>query len=107
MASPFEPAGDGIRVHLRVAPRASRNGITGTMPGADGRTRLKVSVTAAPEGGRANAAVMKLLARAWGVPKSSLEVVAGATDRNKVLLVSGSDRDMLGRLESWLGEHGM
>ena len=94
---PFALADDGLRVALRVSPRASRNGVTGIADMADGR-RVKVSVTAVPEGGKANAAVIKLLAKAWRVPKSGMEVVAGATDRNKLLLIRGGDRDLLTRL---------
>jgi uncharacterized protein (TIGR00251 family) len=94
---PFSLAGDGVRVALRVSPRASRNGIAGVAGGPDG-PRLKVAVTAAPEGGKANAAVLKLLAKAWRLPKSRLEVVTGAADRNKVVLIHGGDAALRDRL---------
>ena len=96
---PFSLGADGLRVALRVSPRTSRNEIAGVTEAADGR-RLKVAVTAAPEGGRANAAVLKLLARAWRLPKSRMAVVAGASGRNKVILIRGGDaaiRDRLSR----------
>jgi uncharacterized protein (TIGR00251 family) len=94
---PFILADDGLRVSLRVTPRASRNAITGIGDSADG-PRLKVSVTAAPEAGKANAAVVKLLAKAWRVPKSRMDLVAGATDRNKLLLIRHGDKDLMDRL---------
>ncbi len=94
---PFALAGDGLRVALRVAPRASRNGVTGIVETPAGR-RLKVSVTAAPEAGKANAAVIKLLAKAWRVPKSCMEMVAGTTERNKLLLIRGGDRALMNRI---------
>jgi uncharacterized protein (TIGR00251 family) len=94
---PFTIADDGLRVALRVSPRASRNAVTGIADMTDGR-RVKLTVTAVPEGGKANAAVIKLLAKSWRVPKSSMEVVAGATDRNKLLLIHGGDRELMTRL---------
>ena len=94
---PFALAGDGLRVALRVASRASRNGVTGIAETQDGR-RLKVSVTAVPEAGKANAAVIKLLAKAWRVPKSRMEMVAGRTERNKLLLIRGGDRALMNRI---------
>ena len=69
----------------------------------DGTQALKVSVTEIPEDGRANAAVIKLLAKEWGVPKSAIRLVRGDVDRNKVLEVSGG-RGLLTRIESWLAE---
>jgi uncharacterized protein YggU (UPF0235/DUF167 family) len=57
-----------------------------------------VAVTASPEGGRANEAVIALLAKAWRVPKTSITVVAGATARRKTVLVAGETRDLMARL---------
>jgi uncharacterized protein YggU (UPF0235/DUF167 family) len=45
-------------------------------------------VTTVPEGGKANAAVLKLLAKALGVPKSRLAIVQGETGRDKVIEIS-------------------
>ena len=56
-------------------------------PGPDGA--LRVRVTAPAEDGRANAAVMALLARAWRLPKSALAIVGGQTSRTKRILVRG------------------
>ena len=55
-------------------------------------------VTAVPEAGRANEALIKLLAKQWGVAKSSISLVAGATDRNKILHVAGDAGDLMARL---------
>ena len=63
---------------LRVTPKARRNGLTEGAP-------IKAEVTAAPEDGRANAAVTALLAEALGVAKSRLTLIKGATSRDKVL----------------------
>jgi len=97
----FERADGGVRVAVRVTPKASRNAVQGIMMGADGRRMLKVAITAAPEGGKANAAVMEILSKAWRVPKSSIEVAAGAADRSKILFVAGEAAELLTRLSGW------
>ncbi|SNS50019.1 DUF167 domain-containing protein [Tropicimonas sediminicola] len=73
-----ELAEPGTEIAVRVTLRASRNAVEA---GPEG---LRVLVTSVPEGGKANAAVQKLLARALGVPKSSLTLVRGAKARDKV-----------------------
>ncbi|KAA0686661.1 DUF167 family protein [Azospirillum brasilense] len=97
-AAPFEAMADGVRLALRVTPKASRNAIAGLAATASGGTALKVTVTAVPENGKANEAVVKLLAKAWKLPKTSLTVVAGATDRNKIVHVAGDPADLMRRL---------
>ena len=68
----------GTEIALRVTPKASRNAIVA------GEEGLRVYVTVVPEDGKANAAVVKLLAKALGVAKSRLVLVRGATSRDKV-----------------------
>lgn len=97
---PLEPADGGLRVTLRVTPKASRNAVAGLADTADGGRVLKVTVTAVPENGKANEAVIKLLSKAWKLPKSSLTVVAGATDRNKILHVAGDPAALMPRLSA-------
>lgn len=72
----------GNRLTLRVTPKASRNAI---VPAETSGDPLRVYVTTAPEGGKANAAVLKLLAKALGVPKSNLTIVQGETGRDKLV----------------------
>ncbi len=98
MAGPLEPVADGLRLTLRVTPKASRNAIAGLVDTADGGRVLKVTVTTVPENGKANEAVVKLLAKAWKLPKTSLTVVAGATDRNKIIHVAGDPAALTPRL---------
>ena len=73
----------GAEIAVRVTPKASRNAVL-----RDG-TALRITVTTVPEGGKANAAVLKLLAHALGIPKSRLELIRGATARDKVFRVLG------------------
>jgi len=98
---PFAADRAGVRVAVRVAPRASRTAVSGLAAEADGGTAVKAAVTAAPEGGRANAALIKLLAAEWGVPKSAVTVTAGAGDRRKTLHVAGDPEALLPALEAW------
>lgn len=74
------------RLDCKVSPGASRNAVTGWL----GDT-LKMSVTVAPERGKANAAVEALLAAALGLPKSAVVVVAGHTARTKRIEIAGID----------------
>lgn len=91
---------------LRVQPGASREGIEGLISPPDGQVALKVRVCAPPEGGRANAALVKLLAKAWNLPKSAISIVSGHGQRRKTLLVSGDPADLEPRLRDWLARLG-
>jgi len=77
------------RLTVRVTPRGGRDAIDGWSRDAAGRAVLKVRVAVAPADGEANAAVIALLARALGRPKSALRVAAGATARVKQIEVEG------------------
>jgi len=103
-ATPFIRVADGVRVVLRVTPGASRTGIAGLAETVTGGRALKVSVTVIAEGGKANDAVIKVLAKTWRVAKSSLTLVAGHTDRNKIIHVSGDPETLMSRLASHLPE---
>lgn len=100
--SPFSVARDGLRVAVKVQPGARRAGIDGAVELAGGKAALKLRVTAPPEAGKANAAVIALLAREWGLPKGAIEVAAGASSRNKVLRVAGEPAALEARLRRWL-----
>ena len=98
--TPFKPVADGVRVAVRLTPKASRNAIAGIAEAGQGEAVLKVMVTAVPEAGKANEALIKLLAKEWGVAKSSISLVAGATDRNKIVHVAGDAADLMARLNA-------
>lgn len=99
---PFEPVREGLRVHIRLQPRARRERIEGVVAEADGRVALKVAVTAPPEDGKANAALVALLGKSWRLPKSAMEIVGGATDRRKTLLLRGDPASLQATLSSHL-----
>jgi uncharacterized protein len=76
-------------VSLRVTPRGGRDDIDGIETLSDGRRIVKVRVRAIAHGGVANRAVLGLLAKALGVPKSSVKLLSGATSRIKQVAVEG------------------
>ncbi|GAB3118135.1 DUF167 domain-containing protein [Novispirillum itersonii] len=97
-SGPLFPAAGGVRLHVRLTPKASRDAIQGLADEADGGQVLKASVTAVPEDGKANAALIQLLSKAWKLPKSGFEIIAGATDRRKTLLIHGDTQTLLDHL---------
>ena len=74
-------------VAIRVTPRSARPGIGGWRAGADGREELEVRVAEAPADGAANAAVVRLLAKALGISRSELSIISGQTARHKRLAI--------------------
>ncbi len=68
---------------------------------ADGSTTLKATVTAVPEAGKANTALLKLLAKTWKLPKTSLSVASGATARHKVVHIAGDPAALYKMLVEW------
>lgn len=81
---------DGVTVRVRVQPRAAREAIFGERAGA-----LVVRLTAPPVDGRANAALVRLLARALGVPAGHVHVLRGASGRDKTLRVESVSASMV------------
>jgi len=84
---------DGVTIAVKVHPKSRRAGLHGVAPSADG-PRLRIHVTEAAEDGRANRAVCDAMAAVLAVPRSSVDVMAGASSREKLLRVAG-DRDSL------------
>jgi hypothetical protein len=96
-----------LTVALRVTPRAGRDRIDGMVDESDGRNALKITVTAAPEDGQANDAVLALLTKAWRIPKSQMMIARGAASRRKTLHIAGDGPALKERLDTWLREaHG-
>jgi uncharacterized protein (TIGR00251 family) len=101
--APFVVVDGGVKLAVRLTPKASRDRIEGVAEDAEGRAVLKVSVTAVPEDGKANAALIKLLAKEWRLPKSTMDIVQGAADRRKVVFISGEAEQLRQRLEQRMG----
>jgi uncharacterized protein (TIGR00251 family) len=78
------PTPEGGRIRLRVKPGGREDRVLGELGGA-----LKVEVTAPPERGKANAAVVRLVSAQLGVGRSQVTVVSGAGSQNKVVEITG------------------
>jgi uncharacterized protein len=85
-------------IAIRVTPRSSRPGIGAWRIAANGHEELEVRVAASPTDGEANAAVIKLLAKKFGVPKSSVEIVSGGASRHKRIALPIDEAELRARL---------
>lgn len=86
---PWQVSDEGFVIAMRLTPKAAVDRIEGIVTLADGRSMLQARVRAVPEKGKANAALEMLLAKALGVPKSAVSVIAGGTSRLKSVRVDG------------------
>ena len=75
-----------MRLHLKVIPKSSKDRVVGWVG-----DRLKVQVSAPPERGKANDAVVEVLASALGIPRSRVRIVAGETAPLKTVDIDGDD----------------
>jgi uncharacterized protein (TIGR00251 family) len=94
---PYRVRPDGIVLAVRLTPRAARDGIDGLKEG-----RIQARVRAVPEDGRANAALVELVADEIGVPKSTVEVTAGHIARLKSVTIKGDAAALEARVTAWL-----
>lgn len=99
-ALPWRTVPNGVRLELRVTPNAGRDAIEGVELRDDGGAVLRLRVKAVPDRGKANAAVIALLAKALGRPKSDLTLVSGDTARQKSIEIAGDARDLVRKLEA-------
>ena len=104
MAPCVQPLAEGVRLFVRVSPRASRDRIEGVERDAAGQERLRVRVTAPPTEGEANRRVIELLAKAIGIAKSSVAVRQGAHDRNKCFDIAGDTKQLMASVRTLTGE---
>lgn len=84
-----------IRLTVRVTPRGGRDAVEGWTQDETGRPMLKLRVSAAAAEGAANAAVIKLVAKALKRPKSAVRIAAGDTARVKRLEIDGEPAELV------------
>lgn len=104
--SPLFPVEGGVDVRVRLSPRAAGDRVLGLAAAAGGGRVVKAAVGAPPEAGRANAALLRLIAREWKLPRRDLAIVAGAKSRDKRLRVAGDPRELVPRLAAILAALG-
>ena len=95
-------AGSSLLLRVRVTPKSASNAVEGLNHQADGTVSLQIRVTAQPDKGKANKAVIQTLARALGVPKSQLAIASGATSRQKTVRIDGETQNVLDALQDHL-----
>ena len=98
MNEPWQASSDHLRLSVRLTPNGGRDAIDGVETGSDGESYMKVRVSVAPEKGKANKALIALLAKHLDIPKSSLAVLSGETARKKILRIEGEPEDLMVKL---------
>ena len=77
----------GSVLPIRVTPRSAKPGIGCWRAGADGREELEVRVAEAPADSAANDAVIRLIAKTFGISRSGVSIISGETSRHKRLAI--------------------
>lgn len=103
MSARYALRGGGLAFRVRLTPKGGRDAIEGWGAAADGTVHLKARVRAAPEDGKANAALLELLAGMLGVAESRIAFVGGTTARLKTVAVTGDTALLAARLDGWNG----
>ncbi|MND54672.1 hypothetical protein D3C80_457350 [compost metagenome] len=94
---------DHIRLSIKLTPNGGRDAIDGIETDAEGNAFLKARVSAVPEDGKANKALIALLSKKLRVPKSSISFISGETARKKILRIDGDPEDLKVKIESLIG----
>lgn len=103
MNVPWRAVAGGVELAVRVTPAGRVNRVDGVELRDDGTAVLRLRVTAPADRGRANAAVLEVLARHLGVPRSTLEIVSGDTARLKRIRIAGDPDVLAARLARPIG----
>lgn len=82
------PSKGGVLLNVHAQPGARRNGLTGEHAGA-----IRIAVNAPPDKGKANAAILEVLAGALGLKPAQVALISGETSRRKRVLLAGLDVD--------------
>ena len=102
-ALPWRAEAGALVVAIRLTPKGGRDGLDGLETLSDGRGVLKARVRTAPEDGKANAALVKLIAKACGVPASRVALTSGATSRLKTIRIEADPLAAAASLAASLG----
>ncbi|MBB4479421.1 DUF167 domain-containing protein [Rhizobium etli] len=103
MSPPWRLFADHLRLTVRLTPNGGRDAFDGIETDSQGETYLKARVTAVPEKGKANKALIAHVSKSLGVAKSSVSLVSGETARKKILRIEGDPEDLAKKLETLSG----
>ena len=99
---PYAAVEGGVRLALRLTPRAAKNGVDGIAQDADGRPLLKLRLVAPPVEGAANQALIAFLAKSLSLRKADISIRSDETSRIKILHLAGDSTALLQKLDAWL-----
>lgn len=91
---------NGVSLKIKLTPKSARDALVRVETDAEGRDLLRASVTAVPEKGKANTALIKLLAKKLDLPKTSIRLIAGNQSRHKTVHISGQPDDLMNVLRA-------
>ena len=100
---PWRVSGDAVLLSLRLTPKSSKDAVEGIEALSDGRRVLKARVRAVPEDGKANEAMLRLLAKWLDLPIRALSLSSDASGRTKVIRIEGAAQTVAARLEALTG----
>ena len=89
-----------MRLTIRLTPKGGRDAVEGWIAGADGAKLLKVRVAALPEAGKANKALIALIAETFGVSRSAVTIASGETARLKLIDIAGNAKAIAEKLQA-------
>lgn len=92
----------GIKIRVRVKPGSSRNAVLGIGDQGADEAALVIAVSAPPQDGKANDAVIQLLSKSWKIAKTRFDIVSGAASRIKLIAVMGDSEALFCQIRSWL-----
>ncbi len=95
-------SGASLLLRVRVTPKSSSNAVEGSVRASDGSMSLQIRVTAQPDKGKANKAVIQTLAGTLGLSKSQLAIASGVTSRQKTVRIDGDKQMVLNALQDHL-----
>lgn len=90
---------NGLNFNIKVTTKAKQNYIGEVFVNSTNQKVLKIYITAAPIEGKANKAIIALLAKVWKLKKSQINIILGNKDHNKVVHIEGNPKDLLAHLK--------
>ena len=100
MADRIQIRSNGVSVRVRLTPKGGRDAVEGWDVDSAGASHLKVRVRAAPESGKANLALVDLIAKTLGLSRSSVVIASGEKARLKTVAITGDTSALAAKLES-------
>ena len=103
MTRPYKAFADHLTLAVRLTPNGGRDQLDGIELDADGKARLKARVSVVPEKGKANKALIAVVAESVGLAKSSVGIISGEASRKKILRIEGDPEDVIKKLDALAG----